>query len=282
MPTMHTSLARRTLLALISSAALAGCTTVPAAPSLPAQSVVSVPSEQGSAGALMLMPRASGRYPAVILWPDITGLRPSFAQLARTIADAGYVVLVPNEFYRSVTLDGSEATAQPRLSFGEAMQRATPWRAAAGDEAVLADTKAFVAYLDTLPQVDTAAGVGSVGADIGGAHAFISARALPDRIKAVAAIHPLSVATTRDTSPHLFVSQSKARYLVEIAAADDAREPEDKGDLAHAFSTAGLQGEVLVIGAGHGYLVPDDPAFDAASAEATSERIIALLDATLK
>lgn len=262
--------------------ALAACATVPEAAPAPAQQSVAIATADGSADAVLLLPPGQGAHPAVIVWPDITGLRPAYAEVGRKLANEGYVVLVPNSFYRSVKLDGSAATAQPFLPFPGGSQRAAPMRAAASDEAVIADTRAFVAYLDALPQVDKQRAIGAIGYDVGGAHAFIAARAVPDRIAAVVALHPLAVATARDTSPHLHVNESKASYLVEIAQPDDEREPGDKDDLRTAFAAAGLYAAIEIVPAGHGYAVPDDPAYDAAAAEAAWARTLALLQAALR
>ncbi|MWV27431.1 dienelactone hydrolase family protein [Aurantiacibacter rhizosphaerae] len=272
----------RNALALFVAATLAACATAPAGPATPATQAVQVQAADGLAGAILATPEDGARHPAVILWPDLSGLRPAYADMAIEIAEAGYVVLVPNAFYRSVSLDGSPATAQPRMPFGETMQRGAPWREAASDAAIIADTRAYVAYLDSLGSVDAAAGIGTVGIDIGGAHAFVAARAMPDRVRAVAAIHPLAIATSRDTSPHLFVDQSKAGYLIEIASADDEREPGDKDDLRTAFAEAGLTGQVAIIDAPHGYYVADDPGYDETAAKAARDAVIALLDQELK
>ncbi len=45
-----------------------------------------------------ILPRAS--TPAVLIWPDIFGLRPAFKQMATRLAESGYSVLVINPFYR--------------------------------------------------------------------------------------------------------------------------------------------------------------------------------------
>ena len=43
---------------------------------------------------------ATGTAPAVLIWPDIFGLRPAFRQMGKRLAESGYSVLVVNPFYR--------------------------------------------------------------------------------------------------------------------------------------------------------------------------------------
>ena len=44
---------------------------------------------------------SSGSHPAVLIWPDIFGLRPAFRQMGKRLAESGYSVLVVNPFYRT-------------------------------------------------------------------------------------------------------------------------------------------------------------------------------------
>ncbi|WP_343808846.1 dienelactone hydrolase family protein [Alteraurantiacibacter aestuarii] len=272
----------------LATALTAGCTTVQApsaaqaGQAAPTVQSVSIAMADGTAGALLFTPAGTGPWPAVLLFGDASGLRPAFADIGRELAARGYVVLVPNEFYRSVALDGSAATAAPALPASETFQRGQQWRALATDDAVMADSRAYIAWLDSQASVDHAARAGAVGYDIGAAHAFLAARALPARIGVVAAAHPSAIATTRDNSPHLFVAQSQAAYLVQLAAPDDEREPEDKTDLRNAFSAAGLDATVSVVPAAHGFAVADQAGYDAAASHAFLEETAGLLDAILK
>src|SRR5687767_14444054 len=43
---------------------------------------------------------ASGTAPAVLVWPDIFGLRPAFRQMGKRLAETGYAVVTVNPFYR--------------------------------------------------------------------------------------------------------------------------------------------------------------------------------------
>jgi carboxymethylenebutenolidase len=59
-----------------------------------------VPTPDGHADAALFYPGGSGSWPAVLMWPDILGVRPVFREMGRRLASAGYTVLVPNPFYR--------------------------------------------------------------------------------------------------------------------------------------------------------------------------------------
>jgi len=65
--------------------------------------MVEVTTPDGTAEAYFVHPSA-GKHPGVLIWPDAYGLRPAFRQMARRLAESGYAVLVPNQYYRSTKL----------------------------------------------------------------------------------------------------------------------------------------------------------------------------------
>ena len=64
------------------------------------ESEVEIKTPDGTADAYFVHP-AKGKYPAVLIWPDIFGLRASFRQMGKRLAESGYSVLVVNPFYRT-------------------------------------------------------------------------------------------------------------------------------------------------------------------------------------
>ena len=61
---------------------------------------VTIKTADGQCDAYFVHP-AKGAHPAVLVWPDIFGLRASFRQMGRRLAESGYSVLVINPFYRT-------------------------------------------------------------------------------------------------------------------------------------------------------------------------------------
>src|SRR5436190_22392499 len=60
---------------------------------------VEIKTPDGTCDAAFIHP-AAGAHPAVLIWPDAFGLRPSMREMAKRLAGEGYSVLVPNPFYR--------------------------------------------------------------------------------------------------------------------------------------------------------------------------------------
>ena len=84
------------------TAATAGLASAPAlAQSNVAEMDVTVKTADGNCDAALFHPSGQGSWPAVLVWPDIFGLRPALRDIGHRLAGQGYVVLVPNPFYRS-------------------------------------------------------------------------------------------------------------------------------------------------------------------------------------
>ncbi|MBT2188216.1 dienelactone hydrolase family protein [Sphingobium nicotianae] len=276
---MRTNEMRRTFLAA-SAAALAFATTgvaIAKAPSV-TEKDVTIKTPDGEADAVLFTPAGKGAWPAVILWHDLAGLRPAYREMGRKLAAQGYVVLEPNAFYRSARATGAEIN----MADPEVRKVQMAYRAATTDDGIARDAIAYVAYLDTLKQTATKKKAGTIGYDVGASYAIRTAAALPDRIAAVGSAYGLGIATARPNSPHLIIGKTKATYYIASAKDDDAREPDDKTDLARAITDAKLPGTVEVYPANHGWAIPGGPNYDAAATGRVWGEFLKLLKARLK
>jgi carboxymethylenebutenolidase len=250
---------------------------------------VDIRTPDGTCDAAFIHP-ASGSHPAVVIWPDAFGLRPSMRDLAKRLASSGYSVLVPNPFYRvaksPVFGDASN------FNFGDPAQRSklTPLMGSINAEgAAERDAAAFIAWLDTQRQVDRNRKVGTQGYCMGGALVVRTAAAVANRVGAGASFHGGGLVTPNPNSPHLLAPKIKARMYFGIAANDDAQQPDAKTKLKEAFDAAKVPVEVEVYPqAQHGWCVPDmpkqangQPIYSKADAERAWGKLLALYKAGL-
>ena len=238
-----------------------------------AERAVTIPTADGSADAFFAYP-AKGAHAAVLLWPDIMGLRPAFEDMARRLARAGYATLAVNHYYRSAPAPVLPAGA----SFTDPAIRAqiAPWGKRLDPAAYTRDAKAFVAWLDKQPQVDTARKIGTVGHCMTGGVTIRTAAAVPARVGAAASMHGAGLVTEAPDSPHKLIAATEAALLIAIAQNDDARQPEAKTQLREACAAAGRTCEIEVYPAQHGWTVADSPVFDAVQAQRAWSRLLAL------
>ena len=101
--------------------------------------------------------------------------------------------------------------------------------------------------------------------------------------KAVASFHGGGLVTDKPDSPHLLIPKMKARFLIAIAANDDAKQPEAKDKLKEAFAQASLPASVEVFeGTKHGWCPPDSHVYDATAAEKAWSELLALFKTAMK
>jgi carboxymethylenebutenolidase len=234
------------------------------------ESDVMVTTPDGSADCYFVHP-ASGTAPGVLMWPDIFGLRPAFRQMGKRLAESGYSVLVVNPFYRTQkapTAAQGAATPIPQLM---------PLAQSLNEGTHMTDAKAFIGWLDKQPSVAKDKKMGTQGYCMGGPMAFRTAAAMPGRVGAVGSFHGGGLVTDKPNSPHLEAAQSKAQFLVAIAANDDARSPNDKNVLKETFAKAGLPAEVEVyVDCAHGWCPPDSHVYNEPMAEKAWSRLLVL------
>ena len=234
------------------------------------ESEVTVMTPDGSADCYFAHP-ASGTAPAVLIWPDIFGLRPAFRSMGKRLAESGYSVLVVNPFYRAKKAPTAEAGGATPI------QSVMPLAQGLNETTHMTDAKAFIGWLDGQPSVAKNKKVGTQGYCMGGPIAFRTAAAVPDRVGAVASFHGGGLVTAMPNSPHLQAAKSKAQFLVAIAANDDMRSPKDKDTLKETFESAKLPAEIEVYtGAAHGWCPPDSQVYNEALAEKAWGRLLAL------
>ncbi|WP_296678410.1 dienelactone hydrolase family protein [Novosphingobium sp.] len=234
---------------------------------------VQITTPDGMADAFFVRP-VRGRFPAVIMWPDIAGLRDAYKEMGRRLARAGYAVLVVNHYYRSSPAPILGSIAEWRTPEGQAKLK--PMIAALTPAGTMSDAKAFAAWLDKQRSVNPQKGIGTCGYCMGGPYTVRSAFAVPDRIRAAASFHGGGLVTDAPDSPHKLLAQTKAGYLFAIAQNDDARAPGDKDTLKSAAAAAGRPAEVEVYKADHGWCTLDAPVYDKAEADRAWNRMLAL------
>jgi carboxymethylenebutenolidase len=265
-----TSVTRRTLMLTIGAAAAIGGLGAPALAEDPGarpvtEKDVSVRTADGTADAVLFTPAGKGKWPAVLMWPDILGLRPVFREMGKRLAAQGYVVLVVNPYYRAKKAPVVEGPFD--FNSKADMDRIMAFRNGLSDSMVDRDSAAYVTFLDAQPQTDKRKKMGVQGYCMSGPISFRTAAMRPDRIGAVATFHPGALVTDEPSSPHLLIPKSRASYLVLIAKNDAERMPKEKPTLDAAFAAARRPARVEVFPANHGWTVAGSQTYDEKQAE---------------
>jgi carboxymethylenebutenolidase len=273
-----TRLSRRSFGMAAGAAAMAA-----AAPALAQSNVVetdvTVKTPDGNCDAVLFHPQGQGNWPAVLIWPDIMGLRPAFRDMGKRLAAQGYTVLVPNPFYRSA----KAPVIGDNFDFSNPEQRGRlmGYRGAMSNDGIDKDSAAYVAFLDAQTQTNKAKKIGVQGYCMGGALSFRTA-AVSNRIGAVGSFHGGNGMVTKNPdSPHLQIAKINAAFVVCQAQNDDAQAPTVKDDLKAAFAAAKKKASVEVYHADHGWCVPGSAAYNQGEAERAWAALSAMYKANL-
>ena len=271
------TVSRRTLGIL--TAAAAGVVATGAYAADVTETDVQVKTPDGMADAALYHPAGKGPWPGVLIWCDFLSLRPVFREMGRRLAGEGYVVLVPNFYYRSKkapVFDGA-------FNFASQEDRAklTPMRQALTNVAVEKDAGAYIDFIDAQPQTDRKKKIGVQGYCMGGPLTVRTAAVRPNRVGAAATFHSGALITTDPSSPHLLIPKTKAAYLIATAQNDDKQRPTEKEELRKLFADSKLKATVEVYPADHGWCVKGGPAYNEAQAERAWAELLKLYKANL-
>lgn len=241
---------------------------------------VRITTNDGECPATVFTPsEGAGPWPAVIFYMDGLGIRPALDDMGQRLADAGFVVLLPDLFYRA----GSYEPLDAKVVFASDDPRAViaPLMSSTDSRRAAEDTAAFLDYLDSRSDV-AGPKVGTTGYCMGGGMSLTAAGTYPDRIAAAASFHGGGLANDSDISPHLLADQIAGHVYIAAADQDGSYPPAVAARLCEALMTASVDfRHDLYVGAKHGWTMPDFPVYDEAAAERHWRELVSMLQTHL-
>jgi carboxymethylenebutenolidase len=240
---------------------------------------IEIRTADGTPEGFLYRPEAGSRYPGVIHFTDIGGIRPAHEGMARRLTAEGYAVLMPNVFYRTGRPPLFDASAK---SGDERMKRFAELATPLTSQAIARDVAAYVDFLAAHDSVSQGA-MGVVGYCFTGKMALYTAFSRPDKIAAAASFHGAGLATDAPNSPHLALGPLiTARLYFGHATSDKSMPAEAIDKLNRALEAWGGKYESEVYeGAYHSWTVPDSPVYNQLQADRAFEKLIGLFAETL-
>ena len=223
-----------------------------------------ITTADGTCPVTVAIPDGQGPWPGVIMYPDAGGVRTAVRQMAEQLAGLGYVVLVPDVYYRS----GDWAPFDMKNVFNDKAERQRLFGMIGSitPDAMESDARAFFDYLAARPEV-TGERFGTTGYCMGGRTSLVVAGRVPERVAAAMSFHGGGLASEDPGSPHLLADKIRAAVYVGGAADDASFTEEQAATLDKALTEAGVEHTIEWYPALHGFAVPDNAPYDEASAE---------------
>ncbi len=229
---------------------------------------IDVSTPDGTMPTFIVHPEHDGPHPIVLYLMDAPSIRPALHDMASRLASAGYYVMMPYLFYRGGPFREFGMSDEDMHARRELMDTITPTNIVPDAEALL-----------VAAQADPAArrgDVGAVGFCMSGGLVVSLARALPDRVAAVASIHGAWMVRDSDDSPHLGLDSVRAEVHLAWVDPDETAPPETIPVFRDALDAAGVTYTFdLVTDAVHGF-APAGPRYDRAASELHWERVHSL------
>ena len=174
----------------------------------------SITLPDGTCPVTLATPDGDGPWPGVVMYPDAGGARQVFTDMATRLAGYGYVVLVPDVYYRDAGWAPFDMTsvfddqAERQRLFGM-ISKVTP-------EIMAADAAAFFDYVAARPEVSGET-FGTTGYCMGGRTSLVVAGRVPGRVAAAMSFHGGGLAADDAGSPHLLADKMRAAVYVGAA-----------------------------------------------------------------
>jgi carboxymethylenebutenolidase len=228
---------------------------------------VEITTRDGVMNTFITHPEEGGSFPVVFFYMDAPGKREELHDMARRLGTAGYFVILPNLYYRTVR--EFDYMVEGRARMFELMNSLS-------DQLVASDTESLFAYVDADPEAD-ATNVGCMGYCMSGPHSFAMAAMFPERIKAAASLY--GVRLFGDGSPAHLADRVKGELYFACAEHDEyAHTPMVEALDAHLAGVPGLRARVeWYPGTHHGFAFPGrGEIYDKPAAERHWERLHSL------
>lgn len=228
-----------------------------------------IATAEGVMSTFVFHPEVDGPHPVVLYLMDAPGVRQALRDMASRLATAGYYVMLPDLYYRG----------GPFREFGksdEEMHRRKDLMATITPTNIVGDAEAMLAAAADDPAAGDGA-AGAVGFCMSGGLTIALARALPDRMAAVASIHGAWLVRDTPDSPHLNLESVRAEVHLAWVKDDPTAPAEMIPVLRGALDAAGVRSTFdLVTGAQHGFAPPGER-YDRTASERHWERVHSLL-----
>ncbi len=228
-----------------------------------------VTTPEGEMKTFIYHPEHNGPHPVVLYLMDAPSIRPALKEMASRLASAGYYVMLPYLFYRG----------GPFREFGledEDMHQRRELMGTVNPTNILSDADALLAVAGE----DAAAAdgkIGAVGFCMSGGLVISLARAMPERVAAVASIHGAWLVRETPDSPHLDLDSVQAEIYFGWCDNDPTAPEEHVPVMREALDAAGINYTLdWLTDALHGYAPPGGERYNRAASELHWEWVHAL------
>ena len=235
-----------------------------------------IATDDGAMNSFVVHPEEGGPFPVILFYMDAPGKREELHDMARRIAAVGYLVVLPNLYYRrSRDFSLAERTDAAMACMFSLM-------ATLDAASTACDTRAMLAFVDAHRAADGGR-IGALGYCMSGPLVVWAAVAFPERLRCIASIYGANMVTAEADSPHRLAAAIRCDSYFACAEIDKWAPAADIAVLESALQAAGASYRLeWYPGVEHGFAFPSrGRIYDRAAAERHWERLFSLWARTL-
>lgn len=222
----------------------------------------------------VFFPPGPDRKGGVIVYMDAFGLRPELETMCERYAAAGYLVFLPDLYYRRATRH-FPVPAEADDPLDPAMHVANIGTTV---EMTIADTGVLLAHVATRGEYGISR-FGVVGYCMGARHALGAGAAYGETIGATACLHGGRLVWEGDNSPHRSIPRVKGAVYFGFASNDETCPDAHQDLIERMIATSRIRGRAERFPAAHGWTFPTRWCYDPIAAERAFAAVLGLFDA---
>ena len=238
---------------------------------------VLITTKYGLMPSFVVCPDEPGAFPPVIMYMDAPGYREELKHMARRVAKAGYICVLPDLYYRlgTVRFDLSHRTDAMSAVIRPCMLSLT-------EEMVTDDTAGIIGFLDGHEKAKPGK-LGCVGYCMSGSFITTVAGRFPHRMAAAASIYGVNIVTGKENSPHLLLDRVKGELYYAFAEVDASVPETVIATLREGLDKNNVRSTVKIFpGTHHGYSFWARAVYETKAAEQTWDDLFDLWARNLK
>lgn len=234
----------------------------------------------GQCPAHLFRPEGDGPWPAVLFLMDGFGIRSRIMEMAQRLADGGYLVLLPDLFYRVGPYEPLDVPAI--FASGNLLEEVRSKLGTSPTVAMaLSDAPAFLTFLRAHPDA-AGTSIGVTGYCMSGGMSLAIAGKYGADVAGAACFHGGLLVSESPDSPHMIAASAEGELYVGGAQTDQWCPPEMVAQLDEALTSAEVKHRCDIYeGTMHGWTMRDSPVYNEAAAERHWQELFALFARTL-
>ena len=217
---------------------------------------IDIPTGDGAMNTFVAHPDGDGPFPAVFMYMPASGIRDELRDMARRLAMHGYIVLLPNLYYRMVRVLDVDSNRlfdedyEPVKAFMNVLNNGYT------NARSRIDTAAMITFVDNDERA-MAGKIGVTGYCMAGRLALIATTEFPNRIDAMVSMYGGRLHGDAPDSPHLNADRIAGELYLGVAE-NDAYVPMEMNDrLTAHFDALGVNYKLEVYSdTEHGFCFP--------------------------